>query len=368
MIRISIKAAILLIGVVASSSYAMERDSPRSELLHVASDSTRELYKEYNAYFRHLWKKRTGQDIEIYQSHGGSAKQARAVIAGLRADVISLALSYDMHAIAARGNGMDRQWEQLYPNQSSPYYSTIIFLVRKGNPLQIQDWHDLIRPSISLVMASPKVSGGARWNYLAAYAYAVSIYGDREEKIYQFLCNIYQNVTVMDHSARAASNNFVKRHMGDVLVTWENEALQAKHHWAKDEVEIIYPSRSIRANMPVSWHHVGKNKENQHHSVAVKAYIAELFAPEGQHLIARHYFRPYIESILALYRDQFPKIALTNIENFGDWTKIHQRHFADGGWFDQMEEERAHRQQKRNTTSLIHHTDCSFPASLRARP
>jgi len=303
-------------------------------LLNVSYDPTRELYQDFNAAFAKYWKGKSGENIAINQSHGGSGKQARAVIDGLEADVVTLALAYDIDAIAQSGL-MPRNWQTRLPNNSAPYTSTIVLLVRKGNPKGIKDWDDLVKPGISVVSPNPKTSGGARWNYLAAWGYARKRYGGDEAKAKDFVTRLYRNVPVLDTGARGATVTFVERGIGDVLMAWENEAILASRELGKGRFEIVAPSVSILAEPPVA---VVDRVAAKHKTRAVaQAYLEYLYTTEGQEIAARHYYRPRLEAVAAKYADQFPKLTLFTIdEAAGGWSQAQKTHFADGGVFDQI--------------------------------
>jgi sulfate/thiosulfate-binding protein len=304
------------------------------KLLNVSYDPTRELYQDFNAAFAKYWKGKTGQDLEVQQSHGGSGKQARSVIDGLEADVVTLALAYDIDAVAASGL-LPKNWQTRMPLNSSPYTSTIVFLVRKGNPKKIKDWNDLARPGISVITPNPKTSGGARWNYLAAWGYALRNNAGDEAKAKDFVQRIFKNVPILDTGARGSTVTFVERGIGDVLIAWENEAVLAVKDIGKGQFEIVAPSVSILAEPPVA---VVDKVANKHKTAALaKTYLEYLYTPEGQEIVARHYYRPRSQSVAAKYAAQFPKIALFTVDElFGGWTKAQKTHFADGGTFDQI--------------------------------
>jgi len=303
-------------------------------LLNVSYDPTRELYQEFNAAFAKHWKDKTGAKVVVNQSHGGSGKQARAVVDGLEADVVTLALAYDIDAIAQTGL-LARNWQTRLPNNSAPYTSTIVFLVRKGNPKGIKDWGDLVRPGVVVVSPNPKTSGGARWNYLAAWGYALKANGGDESKAKDFVIRLYRNVPVLDTGARGATVTFVERGIGDVLVGWENEALLAARELQKGQFEIVARSTSILAEPTVA---VVDRVAARHDSRAVaQAYLEYLYTPEGQEIAARHYYRPRLDAVAAKYAAQFPKLTLFTVDEvFGGWAKAHRTHFADGGVFDQI--------------------------------
>lgn len=304
-------------------------------LLNVSYDPTRELYQDYNTAFAKYWKSKTGQTVTIQQSHGGSSKQARSVIDGLEADVVTLALAYDTDSIAERANLLPRNWQSRLPNNSSPYTSTIIFLVRKGNPKKIKDWDDLVRPGIAVITPNPKTSGGARWNYLAAWGYALKKSGGNEGQARDFITRLYRNVPVLDSGARSATTTFVEREMGDVLIAWENEALLGTKDLGQDKFEMVVPSTSILCEPTVSV--VDKIVDKKHTRAVAEAYLQYLYSPEGQEIIAKHYYRPRSEAVAKKYAAQFPRLKLfTLAEIIGDWQKTNQTHFADGGVFDQV--------------------------------
>lgn len=303
------------------------------ELLNVSYDPTRELYQEYNEAFARYWKEQTGDTVIINQSHGGSGKQARSVIDGLEADVVTLALAYDIDAIADAGL-LDVNWQQRLEHNSSPYTSTIVFLVRKGNPKGIKDWDDLVQPGIEVITPNPKTSGGARWNYLAAWGYALKKYGD-EEKAKEFVTKLYQNVPVLDSGARGATTTFVERGIGDVLIAWENEAFLAINELGQDKFEIVVPSVSILAEPPVAV--VDKVVDKRGTREVAEAYLKYLYSEEGQQIVAKNYYRPRSEEVAAQYKDLFPEVELFTIDEvFGGWRKAQETHFADGGLFDQI--------------------------------
>ncbi len=304
-----------------------------ASLLNVSYDPTRELYQDFNAAFAKQWKAKTGQDVALQQSHGGSGKQARSVVDGLEADVVTLALAYDIDAIAASGL-LPANWQTLLPNRSTPYTSTIVFLVRKGNPKKIRDWEDLARPGISVITPNPKTSGGARWNYLAAWGYALGKYGT-EAKAKDLVTRIYKNVPILDTGARGSTVTFVERGIGDVLIAWENEALYSVQKLGKGKFEIVAPSKSILAEPPVA---VVSRVAKKHKTEALaKAYLEYLYSPEGQEIAARHFYRPRRPEVAAKYAAQFPKLTLFTIDDvFGGWAKAQKTHFADGGVFDQI--------------------------------
>jgi sulfate transport system substrate-binding protein len=305
------------------------------KLLNVSYDPTRELYQNINAAFIKQWKAKTGVDLVISQSHGGSGSQARSVIDGLQADVVTLALAYDIDAIADKAGLLPKNWQSRFPDNSAPYTSTIVFLVRKGNPKRIKDWNDLVRPGISVIMPNPKTSGGARWNYLAAWGYALRQSNNDESKAKDFVARLYRNVPVLDSGARGATTTFVQRGIGDVLVGWENEAFLALNELGKDKLELVVPSVSILAEPPVA---VVDKIAARHGTAAVaKAYLDFLYSPEGQEIAARNYYRPRSKEVAAKYDSQFPHLALFTVDEvFGGWQKAQKKHFEEGGTFDQI--------------------------------
>lgn len=304
------------------------------QLLNVSYDPTRELYDEYNKAFSAYWKQQSGDNVTIRQSHGGSGKQATSVINGIEADVVTLALAYDVDAIAERGR-IDKGWSARLPDNSAPYTSTIVFLVRKGNPKQIHDWNDLIKPGVSVITPNPKSSGGARWNYLAAWGYALHHNNNDPVKAQAFVQNLFKNVEVLDSGARGSTSTFVERGIGDVLIAWENEALLATRELGQDKFEIITPSESILAEPTVSV--VDKVVEKKGTHDVAEAYLKYLYSPEGQEIAARNYYRPRLPDVAAKYENTFPKLKLYTIgEEFGGWEKAQKEHFANGGTFDQI--------------------------------
>ena len=303
------------------------------QLLNVSYDPTREFYAEYNEAFSKHWNAKTGDSVRVTQSHGGSGKQARSVIDGLRADVVTLALSYDIDAIAKKPALLAPEWQKRLPDNSSPYTSLIVFLVRKGNPKGIRDWSDLVRPGVGVITANPKTGGGARWNYLAAYGYALKQSGGDEAKAVDFVKKLYANVPVLDSGARGSTVTFIERGVGDVLITWENEALLAQRESATAGLERVIPSMSILAEPPVTW--VDGVVQRKGTAEVAQAYVQHLYSDEGQRLAAKHFYRPRNAKIAAEFVGQFPKVELFTIEAvFGGWTKAQKQHFAEGGTFD----------------------------------
>ncbi|GAB1578381.1 sulfate ABC transporter substrate-binding protein [Bordetella petrii] len=307
----------------------------KQALLNVSYDPTRELYREVDEAFAKAYQAKTGVELTIRQSHGGSGKQARSVIDGLDADVVTLALAYDIDAIAARGL-LPANWQSRLPRNSSPYTSTIVFLVRKGNPKQIQDWNDLVKDGIEVITPNPKTSGGARWNYLAAWAYALEQNGGSADRAKEFVGELFRHVPVLDTGARGATTTFVERGVGDVLLAWENEAFLALKELGPDKFDIVVPSLSILAEPPVAV--VDKNVDRKGTRAAAQAYLEFLYTPQAQEIIARNYYRPTDERVAATFASQFPKVKLVTIDDpiFGGWQRAQQTHFNDGGTFDQI--------------------------------
>jgi sulfate/thiosulfate transport system substrate-binding protein len=304
-------------------------------LLNVSYDPTRELYQDFNAAFSKYWKAKTGDNVTIKTSHGGSGKQGRAIIDGLEADVATLALAYDIDALYEKGKLIPKDWQKRLPHNSSPYTSTIVFLVRKGNPKNIKDWDDIARPGISVVTPNPKTSGGARWNYLAAWAYGQRKFNNDEGKTRDFIGKILKNVPVLDSGARGATTTFVERGIGDVLLAWENEAFLAQKELGPDKFEIVVPSLSILAEPPVTV--VDKVVNKRGTRAVADAYLQYLYTEEGQEIAAKNYYRPTLESVAKKYEKNFPKLNLVTVDSeFGGWQKAQKTHFADGGTFDQI--------------------------------
>jgi sulfate/thiosulfate transport system substrate-binding protein len=322
----------LLIAALASPFAAWAADV---NLLNVSYDPTRELYQDYNIAFANYWKAKTGDNVIIKQSHGGSGKQARSVIDGLQADVVTLALSYDIDEVGSKGKLFPADWQKRLPHNSSPYTSTIVFLVRKGNPKNIKDWGDLVKPGTSVITPNPKTSGGARWNYLAAYAYALKQNNQDETKAKEYLKKLFKNVPVLDSGARGSTTTFVERGIGDVLLAWENEAFLALKELGPDKFDIVVPSLSILAEPPVAV--VDKNVKRHNTQAVAEAYLQYLYSEEGQEIAAKNYYRPTLEAVAKKYEKQFPKVNLIKIdETFGGWQKAQKTHFADGGVFDEI--------------------------------
>ena len=323
--------------VVAIASAPQARAQKAVTILNVSYDPTRELYQDFNEAFAKYWLSKSGQSLTIQQSHGGSGKQARSVIDGLGGDVVTLALAYDIDNIAEHGRLLPLDWQKRLPNNSCPYTSTIVFLVRKGNPKGVKDWNDLVNPGVSVVTPNPKTSGGARWNYLAAWGYALRKYGNSEAKARDFVTRLFRNVPVLDTGARGATTTFVQRGIGDVLIAWENEALLSIKETGKDQVEIVAPSMSIVAEPPVAW---VDRVVKKHDTLAVaQAYLNYLYTTEGQEIVAQHYYRPRLEAVARKYSQNFQTLSLFTIdEMFGGWQKAHKAHFAEGGSFDRIQE------------------------------
>ncbi len=304
-------------------------------LLNVSYDPTRELYEAVNAQFARDWKAKTGDDVTVEQSHGGSGKQARAVIDGLDGDVVTLGLAGDIDAIADKAGLLPSNWQSRLPDNSCPYTSTIVLLVRKANPKHIKDWDDLVRPGIAVITPNPKASGGARWNFLAAWGYAMKHNGGDEAKAAAFVGALYKNVPVLDSGARGSTTTFVEREIGDVLIAWENEARMAIRQFGADKYEVIYPSVSILAEPPVAW----VDKVDQHHGTAAiaKAYLEFLYTPAAQEIVAQNFFRPRDPAIAAKYASQFPSVPMLTIDkDFGGWKTAQPKFFGDGGVFDKI--------------------------------
>lgn len=309
--------------------------SPKSvELLNVSYDPTRELYDAYNKAFSKYWLEKTGQTVTIKQSHGGSGKQGRSVIDGLKADVVTLALAYDIDAIQ-NAKLINEGWQQRLENNSSPYTSTIVFLVRKGNPKAIKDWSDLIKDDVQVITPNPKTSGGARWNYLAAWGYALKQNNNDEEKAKQYIKELLKHVPVLDSGARGSTTTFVERGIGDVLLAWENEAILSVEQLGKGEFEIVYPSLSILAEPPISL--VDKVVDDHGTREIAEEYLKYLYSKDAQEIIAKNYYRPLLKEVADQYTTQFPAIPLLTIDkDFGGWKAAQDKHFSDGGIFDQI--------------------------------
>ncbi|HEX3140312.1 MAG TPA: sulfate ABC transporter substrate-binding protein [Rhizobacter sp.] len=323
-------AATLVLGLAASAGSAKD-----ITLLNVSYDPTRELYQDYNVAFSKYWKAKTGDTVTVKQSHGGSGKQARSVIDGLPADVVTLALASDIDAIAEKGRLIPHDWQKRLKHNSAPYTSTYIFLVRKGNPKGIKDWGDLIKPGVAVITANPKTSGGARWGYLAAYGYALRQPGGNDAKAREFITKLFQQVPVLDSGARGSTVTFAERGQGDVLLAWENEAYLALKEFGAEKFDVVYPPSSILAEPPVAV--VDKVVDKRGTREVATAYLEYLYSPEGQDIAARNFYRPIDATVAAKYAKQFPALKLFTIDEvFGGWTKAQKTHFADGGVFDQI--------------------------------
>jgi sulfate transport system substrate-binding protein len=338
--RLLLRAGTLVLGALAlgllisCGQGGSGAGGSRITLRNVSYDPTRELYVEFNAAFASYWRGKTGQQVRVEQSHGGSATQARSVIEGNAADVVTLALAADIDAIAATGKLLPVNWQSLLPDNSSPYTSTIVFMVRKGNPKGIRDWSDLVRPGVAVITPNPKTSGGARWNYLAAWAWAHAQPGGDDAQAREFVRRMYANVPVLDAGARGATTTFVHNGLGDVLLTWENEAMLAVREVGADKLEIIVPSVSVRAEPPVA---VVERVALRHGTREVaRAYLDYLYSKQGQEIIARHYYRPRDPEVAARYAERFPQLKLATIADFGGWASVQRTHFSDGGIFDQI--------------------------------
>ncbi|WP_341679077.1 sulfate ABC transporter substrate-binding protein [Niveibacterium sp. SC-1] len=324
----------ITLALLASAALILPGVSSAAELLNVSYDPTRELYQDFNTAFAKYWKTKGNEALTVRASHGGSGKQARTVIDGLEADVVTLALAYDIDAIAEKGL-LAKDWQARLPHNSSPYTSTIVFLVRKGNPKGIKDWNDLAKPGLGVITPNPKTSGGARWNYLAAWAYALKQPGGNDAKARDLVSQIYKNVLVLDSGARGATTTFVERGQGDVLIAWENEAYLAIKELGPDKFDIVTPSLSILAEPPVAI--VDKVVDKHGTRKVAEAYLEYLYSPEGQEIAAQNYYRPIDKTIAAKYAKQFGAVKLVTIDEvFGGWTKAQATHFADGGVFDQI--------------------------------
>lgn len=326
-----------ILGAIAvlAAWFAIGADAKEIKLLNVSYDPTREFYQEFNAAFAKHWKAKTGDDVVVAQSHGGSGKQAQSVINGLDADVVTLALAYDLDAIARQANLLPADWQKRLPDNSAPYTSTIVFLVRKGNPRHIRDWDDLVKPGIVVVTPNPKTSGGARWNFLAAWAYALEKFGHDDARARDFVTRLYKNVPVLDSGARGSTTTFAERGIGDVLLAWENEAHLAIKQFGADKFDIVTPSLSILAEPPVA---VVDKVARKHGTLEVaKAYLEYLYSDEGQDIAGRNFYRPRNEKVAAKYAGQFSSVKLVTVDQvFGGWQPAQKRFFSDGGVFDQI--------------------------------
>ncbi len=330
-----IRRALLLAASALALSAPHAQAQKDLTLLNVSYDPTRELYADVNKAFAAHWKAKTGNTVTIKQSHGGSGKQARSVIDGLDADVVTLALAYDIDELHHKAQLIPADWQKRLPNNASPYTSTIVFLVRKGNPKGIKDWDDLVKPGVSVVTPNPKTSGGARWNYLAAWGYALKKNGNDAAKAEQFVADLYRNVPVLDSGARGSLTTFAERNVGDVFISWENEAFLAVKELGPTKFDIVVPSISILAEPPVAV--VDKNVDRKGTRAVAQAYLEYLYTPQGQELAAQHYYRPRDAKVAAKYANTFTKVQLFTIdEQFGGWTKAQAQHFNDGGVFDRI--------------------------------
>jgi sulfate transport system substrate-binding protein len=325
-----LRLSLLIVLGFASIAYA----SDPKVLLNVSYDPTRELYEAYNPLFVKYWKEKTGEEVKIIGSHGGSGKQARAVIEGLRADVVTLALAYDIDVIADRAKLLPANWQTLLPHDSTPYNSTIVFVVRKGNPKHIKDWDSLLQNDVQVITPNPKTSGGARWNYLAAWGYALKKNNGNEEAAKTYITQLFKHVPVLDTGARGATTTFAERGIGDVLIAWENEAMLTVNDLGKDQFEIVTPSVSILAEPPVAV--VQGNTDKKGTTELARAYLEHLYSKEAQEVIAQHYYRPVDPEIASKYANKFPTLTLFTVKDFGGWESVQQKHFADGGIFDQI--------------------------------
>ncbi|MGZ8153082.1 MAG: sulfate ABC transporter substrate-binding protein [Methylovulum sp.] len=321
---------LLFSGAVLLSGTALAERT----LLNVSYDPTRELYKEYNQAFTSYWKTKTGEDIKIQQSHGGGGKQARAVLDGLEADVVTLAVAFDIDQLYSKARLIPENWQSQLPNNSSPYTSTIVFVVRKGNPQKIKDWNDLTRTGVSVVTPNPKTSGGARWNYLAAWAYALKHNGNSEQAAKEFIGKLFKNAAVLDTGARGSTTSFAEREIGDVLITWENEAYLVLKEFGGDKYEVVTPSFSILAEPPVTV--IEKVARKNGNLDVATDYLKYLYSKEAQEIVAKNYYRPTDKEIAAKYARQFPSLELVTIAQLGGWKDAQTRHFADEGVFDQI--------------------------------
>ncbi len=333
MTRFSLIRRLLALGAVALAAGAAHAKD--IVLLNVSYDPTRELYQQVNKAFSKHWLARTGDAVSVRQSHGGSGKQARSVIDGLEADVVTLALAYDVDELAARARLIPVDWQKRLPHNSSPYTSTYVFLVRKGNPKGIRNWDDLVKPGVSVITANPKTSGGARWGYLAAYGFALRQPGGSDAKAKEFVASLFANVPVLDSGARGSTVTFAERGVGDVLLAWENEAHLSLKEFGADRFDIVYPPVSILAEPPVTV--VDTTVDKRGTRAVAQAYLEYLYSPAGQDIAARNFYRPIDPAVAARYARQFPKLTLFTIDEvFGGWTKAQKAHFADGGVFDQI--------------------------------
>src|SRR3954470_3904550 len=326
------------LGVLSGAALALVTcaSAKTITLLNVSYDPTREFYAEFNDAFAKYWQQKTGDQVKVNMSNGGSGKQARSVIDGSPADVVTLALAYDIDAIAEKGKLLPQDWNKRLPNNSAPYTSTIVFLVRNGNPRQIKDWDDLVKPGVKVVTPNPKTSGGARWNYLAAWGYALKKNNGNEQKAREFVAALYKNVPVLDTGARGATTTFVQRGIGDVLIAWENEAILSVKEEGAGKLELVTPSITILAEPPVAW--VDKLVNRRGTAAVAQEYLKYLYTPEGQEIAAKHYYRPRLEAVAQKYETQFPRLDLFTVDGvFGGWQKAQKTHFNEGGVYDQLQ-------------------------------
>lgn len=333
--KLSVLLSVATLAILCATPLAAAQEKKETTLLNVSYDPTRELYQDFNKAFIADWKARTGETITVNQSHGGSGKQARSVIDGLEADVVTLALAYDIDSIATHSGLIAQNWQTRLPDRSTPYTSTIVFLVRKGNPKAIRDWGDLIKPGISVITPNPKTSGGARWNYLAAWGWALKQFNNDETKAKDFIKQLFNNVPILDTGARGSTTTFVERGIGDVLLAWENEALLITQEIDPHHFEIVSPSLSMLAEPPVCV--VDQNARKHGTEELAAAYLRYLYSEEGQDIAARHFYRPRNATVAEKYKAQFPPMNLFTIEDtFGGWEKAQAKHFQDGGIFDEI--------------------------------
>ncbi|MBX3746697.1 MAG: sulfate ABC transporter substrate-binding protein [Verrucomicrobiae bacterium] len=323
---------LFLLAILHTTAGVVARDIT---LLNVSYDPTREFYQEFNEAFAKHWAGRTGDRVTVQQSHGGSGRQARSVMDGLRADVVTLALAHDIDSIAQRARLLPRDWQKRLPDNSAPYTSTIVFLVRTGNPKGIRDWGDLVRQGVTVVTPNPKTSGGARWNYLAAWAWAEREFKGDDARVRDYVAQLYRNAPVLDTGARSATTTFVQREIGDVFISWENEAFLARKEYGADKFEIVVPSLSILAEPSVAW--VDRNVQRKGSEAVARAYLEYLYSVEGQTLAARHFYRPRRQEVLDALPEKFAEVEMVTVDGaFGGWEKAHAVHFADGGTFDRI--------------------------------
>lgn len=325
---------LLVAGVFAALTAASAVNAADIKLLNVSYDPTREFYKEYNEAFSKYWKTKTGDNVTINQSHGGGGKQARAVLDGLEADVVTLAIAFDIDQLYQKRKLIPEDWQSQLPNNSSPYTSTIVYVVRKGNPLGIKDWNDLVKPGVSVITPNPKTSGGARWNYVAAWAYALKHNNNSEQAAQEFVSKLFKNTAVLDTGARGSTTTFAEREIGDVLITWENEAYLVLKEFGADKYEVVTPSFSVLTEPPVT---VVEDVARKHGTLEVATeYLKYLYSKEGQEIIGKNYYRPSDPEVAAKFSKQFPKLELFKIDQLGGWNEVQKKHFADGGVFDQI--------------------------------